>query len=77
MRHFGIAGASSSGKTTAIAALLPVLRAQGLRVSTVEHAHHGFDMDRPGNHAVMADRPVLPLADIVNNASFILSEAAP
>jgi molybdopterin-guanine dinucleotide biosynthesis protein B len=29
-------------------ALLPRLRAAGLRVSTVKHAHHGFDMDRPG-----------------------------
>lgn len=48
MRRFGITGASGSGKTTLIAALLPVLRAQGLRVSTIKHAHHGFDMDRPG-----------------------------
>ena len=48
MRRFGITGASGSGKTTLITALLPLLRAQGLRVSTVKHAHHGFDMDRPG-----------------------------
>ena len=25
-----------------------MLVGQGLRVSTVKHAHHGFDMDRPG-----------------------------
>src|SRR5579864_6192129 len=48
MKLFGITGASGSGKTTLITALLPVLRARGLRVSTVKHAHHGFDMDRPG-----------------------------
>ena len=48
MTRFGITGASGSGKTTLITALLPLLRAQGLRVSTVKHAHHGFDMDRPG-----------------------------
>jgi len=44
----GIVGWSGSGKTTLIVALLPLLRARGLRVSTVKHAHHGFDMDRPG-----------------------------
>jgi molybdopterin-guanine dinucleotide biosynthesis protein B len=48
MTPFGIVGASGSGKTTLIAALLPELRRRGLRVSTVKHAHHCFDMDRPG-----------------------------
>jgi molybdopterin-guanine dinucleotide biosynthesis protein B len=48
MRRFGVTGTSGSGKTTLITALLPLLRAQGLRVSTIKHAHHGFDMDRPG-----------------------------
>jgi molybdopterin-guanine dinucleotide biosynthesis protein B len=44
----GIVGWSGSGKTTLIVALLPLLRASGLQVSTVKHAHHGFDMDQPG-----------------------------
>lgn len=44
----GLVGWSGSGKTTLLTALLPLLRARGLRVSTVKHAHHGFDMDRPG-----------------------------
>lgn len=44
----GIAGWSGSGKTTLVVALLPILRARGLSVSTVKHAHDGFDMDRPG-----------------------------
>lgn len=48
MKILGIVGWSGSGKTTLITALLPVLRARGLRISTVKHAHHGFDMDRPG-----------------------------
>lgn len=48
MDALGIVGWSGSGKTTLLVALLPVLRARGLRVSTVKHAHHGFDMDRPG-----------------------------
>ena len=48
MKVMGIVGWSGSGKTTLIVALLPLLRARGLSVSTVKHAHHGFDMDRPG-----------------------------
>jgi molybdopterin-guanine dinucleotide biosynthesis protein B len=48
MQVLGLVGWSGSGKTTLLVALLPLLRAQGLRVSTVKHAHAGFDMDRPG-----------------------------
>lgn len=48
MKVLGIVGWSGSGKTTLLETMLPLLRARGLRVSTVKHAHHGFDMDRPG-----------------------------
>jgi molybdopterin-guanine dinucleotide biosynthesis protein B len=48
MKVLGIVGWSGSGKTTLLEALLPLLRAEGLTVSTIKHAHHGFDMDRPG-----------------------------
>ena len=48
MKVLGIVGWSGSGKTTLLTALLPLLRAAGLTVSTVKHAHRGFDMDRPG-----------------------------
>jgi molybdopterin-guanine dinucleotide biosynthesis protein B len=48
MKVLGVAGWSGAGKTTLIVALLPRLAALGLRVSTIKHAHHGFDIDRPG-----------------------------
>lgn len=48
MRIFGLAGWSGSGKTTLLVALIPELNARGLRVSTIKHAHHEFDIDRPG-----------------------------
>lgn len=48
MKIFGFAGFSGSGKTTLIEKLLPVLTQRGLRVSLIKHAHHGFDVDRPG-----------------------------
>lgn len=48
MRIIGIAGWSGSGKTTLLAKLIPLLIARGLKVSTVKHAHHRFDLDVPG-----------------------------
>jgi molybdopterin-guanine dinucleotide biosynthesis adapter protein len=48
MRVFGLAAWSGSGKTTLLVRLLPELTARGLRVSTVKHAHHDFDLDQPG-----------------------------
>jgi molybdopterin-guanine dinucleotide biosynthesis protein B len=48
MRIIGLAGWSGSGKTTVLARVIPVLATRGLRVSTVKHAHHGFEVDIPG-----------------------------
>jgi molybdopterin-guanine dinucleotide biosynthesis protein B len=48
MRIIGLAGWSGSGKTTLLTAILPQLVARGLEVSTIKHAHHAFDIDRPG-----------------------------
>jgi molybdopterin-guanine dinucleotide biosynthesis protein B len=48
MRIFGIAGWSGSGKTTLLTRLIPLLTARGFRISTLKHAHHGFDVDQPG-----------------------------
>ena len=51
MRRFGVTGLSDSGKTTLVCRLLPRLRARGLRVATVKHAHHGFDLLADGHPA--------------------------
>ena len=48
MRIIGLAGWSGSGKTTRITKLIPCLIARGVKVSTLKHAHHGFDLDQPG-----------------------------
>lgn len=48
MKVFGMAGWSGSGKTTLVERLIPVFTGQGLSVSVIKHAHHGFDLDRPG-----------------------------
>ena len=48
MRIIGLAGWSGSGKTTLLTKVLPLLIARGKRISTLKHAHHNFDVDRPG-----------------------------
>lgn len=53
MRIIGLAGWSGSGKTTMITKLIPCLLARGLRVSTLKHAHHCFDLDKPGKDSFM------------------------
>jgi molybdopterin-guanine dinucleotide biosynthesis protein B len=53
MRIIGLAGWSGSGKTTLITKVLPRLIARGTRVSTIKHAHHGFDLDQPGKDSFM------------------------
>ena len=43
-----IIGKSGSGKTTLIERLIPALRELGLRVATIKHDAHRFDIDYPG-----------------------------
>ena len=47
-RVVGLAGWSGAGKTTLIARVIPVLVGRGLKIATVKHAHHDFDIDQPG-----------------------------
>jgi molybdopterin-guanine dinucleotide biosynthesis protein B len=48
MKVVGFCGYSGAGKTTLIERLIPRFKAAGQRVSVIKHAHHGFDIDRPG-----------------------------
>jgi molybdopterin-guanine dinucleotide biosynthesis protein B len=43
-----VVGWSGSGKTTLITRLIPLLVGRGLRIATLKHAHHAFDVDHPG-----------------------------
>jgi molybdopterin-guanine dinucleotide biosynthesis protein B len=47
-RVLGLVGWSGSGKTTLLVKLIPLLTGRGLRVATMKHAHHEFDVDIPG-----------------------------
>jgi molybdopterin-guanine dinucleotide biosynthesis protein B len=48
MKVIGLAGWSGAGKTTLLTRAIPHLKARGLRVSVIKHAHHKFDVDVPG-----------------------------
>jgi molybdopterin-guanine dinucleotide biosynthesis protein B len=67
MKIVGLVGWSGSGKTTLLVGLLPRLRDRGVSVSTVKHAHHGFDLDRPGKdsfrHREAGAQEVLLMSD--------------
>ena len=44
----GLAGWSGSGKTTLVSNLIPQLKKMNISVSSLKHAHEGFDVDKPG-----------------------------
>lgn len=48
MKVYGVAGWKNSGKTGLVERLVAEFVSRGLRVSTLKHAHHAFDVDQPG-----------------------------
>lgn len=44
----GFAGFSGSGKTTLLEKVIPLLKERSLRIAVIKHAHHKFDIDKPG-----------------------------
>ena len=48
LKIFGIAGFKNAGKTTLVVELIREFRQRGVRIATIKHAHHAFDIDRPG-----------------------------
>ena len=59
----GFAAYSGTGKTTVMEKVIAELTARGLRVGTVKHDGHGFEIDRPGRdsfrHAQAGARTVV------------------
>ncbi len=63
----GIAGWKNSGKTTLTERLIAELTRRGLRVASVKHAHHSFDIDHAGTdsarHRAAGAREVAIVSD--------------
>lgn len=43
----GFAAYSGTGKTTLLCKLIPILKAKGIRIGVVKHAHHDIEIDHP------------------------------
>lgn len=48
VKIIGFVGDSGAGKTTLVEQLIAHFTGGGCRVAAIKHAHHGFDIDRPG-----------------------------
>ena len=48
MNVYGVVGWKNAGKTGLMERLVTEITGRGISVSTVKHAHHSFDVDRPG-----------------------------
>ncbi len=63
MNVFGVVGWKNSGKTGLMERLVAEFVSRGLSVSTLKHAHHSFEVDRPGKdsdrHRVAGAQQVL------------------
>ena len=44
----GFAAFSGTGKTTLLKQVIPLLKAKGVRLGVIKHAHHEFDIDHRG-----------------------------
>lgn len=42
----GFCAFSGTGKTTLLIQLIPILKARGIRLAVIKHAHHNFDVDQ-------------------------------
>jgi molybdopterin-guanine dinucleotide biosynthesis protein B len=64
---FGVTGWKNSGKTTLVVRLVGEFTRRGLATATVKHAHHDFDIDKPGTdsfrHREAGAREVIIVSD--------------
>ena len=70
----GIAGWSNSGKTTLIEKLTRHFTLQGLRVATIKHTHHKFDIDKPGSDTMRHRQAGAAETAIVSGSRFAVIE---
>jgi molybdopterin-guanine dinucleotide biosynthesis protein B len=74
---FAVIGNSGSGKTCLVELLIPRLRARGLRVGVLKHAHHGFEMDRPGKDSARASEAGADAVIVMGPNGLVEKRSAP
>ena len=73
----GFAAYSGTGKTTLLIELLPLLKDKGIRVAMIKHAHHNFDIDKPGKDSYELRRAGADQVLIASNYRRALMMEAP
>ncbi|MBG0756610.1 molybdopterin-guanine dinucleotide biosynthesis protein B [Vibrio cidicii] len=73
----GFAAYSGTGKTTLLEALLPKLTEAGLRVGVLKHAHHDFDVDKPGKDSYRLRKAGASQMLIASHKRFVLMTETP
>ncbi len=71
-RIIGITGWKNSGKTTLTERLVKMFTARGLKVSTIKHAHHAFDVDKEGTDSFRHRAAGAGEVAIVSNNRWVL-----
>ena len=69
---FGVAGFKNTGKTTLVTRLVSELSNRGYAVSTIKHAHHGFDLDKPGRDSFLHRNAGAQEVAIISNSRWAL-----
>lgn len=67
-------GKSGTGKTTFLEKLIPVLKANGLRLAVLKHDAHHFEMDKPGKDTYRFTAAGADVVTISNREKFALIE---
>jgi len=67
-------GRSGTGKTTVIERLIPQLKVRGIRVATIKHHPHDFDIDLEGKDSYRHKKAGAKLAMIVSPGKVALVE---
>ena len=68
----GIAGWKKSGKTTLVTRLIAEFTARGLKVATVKHAHHDFQIDEGGTDSARHRRAGASQVAVVSSKRWAL-----
>lgn len=70
-------GKSGTGKTTLLEQLIPLLKAQGLRLAVLKHDAHHFEMDKPGKDTYRFTAAGADVVTISNAEKFAMIEQPP
>jgi molybdopterin-guanine dinucleotide biosynthesis protein B len=69
-----LVGRSNTGKTTLIEKLIPILASEGIRVATIKHHNHDFEIDREGKDTYRHKKAGARLSIIISPKKLALVE---